>query len=132
MFHTLDERPVSIAGRPAHCHRWQVRTRLTRWPAQLNSSSAGLEQRQRRDAGQVGTADKNNEITAVPELLGSMDIRGANITIDAMGCHARFAQCKLEMHPTKTKIVCCKDGSRKGLVPTLAQNALGKRKSGQL
>jgi RNA-directed DNA polymerase len=25
----------------------------------------------------------------------------------------RFAECKLEMHPTKTKIVYCKDGSRK-------------------
>jgi group II intron reverse transcriptase/maturase len=27
---------------------------------------------------------------------------------------ARLAECHLEMHPTKTKIVYCKDGSRKG------------------
>jgi len=27
---------------------------------------------------------------------------------------ARFEACKLELHPTKTKIVYCKDGSRKG------------------
>lgn len=27
---------------------------------------------------------------------------------------ARFEECKLELHPTKTKIVYCKDGSRKG------------------
>jgi len=27
---------------------------------------------------------------------------------------ARFAECKLELHPTKTKIVYCKDNNRKG------------------
>ena len=27
---------------------------------------------------------------------------------------ARLAECGLEMHPTKTKIVYCKDGKRKG------------------
>jgi hypothetical protein len=27
---------------------------------------------------------------------------------------ARLAECRLEMHPTKTKIVYCKDGKRKG------------------
>jgi len=30
------------------------------------------------------------------------------------GLQARLAECHLEMHPTKTKIVYCKDGSRKG------------------
>jgi RNA-directed DNA polymerase len=30
------------------------------------------------------------------------------------GLQARLEQCHLEMHPTKTKIVYCKDGSRKG------------------
>jgi hypothetical protein len=30
---------------------------------------------------------------------------------------ARLAECHLEMHPTKTKIVYCKDGSRKGKYP---------------
>ena len=29
---------------------------------------------------------------------------------------ARLAECRLEMHPTKTKIVYCKDGKRKGSV----------------
>lgn len=36
--------------------------------------------------GQVKTADKSNEITAIPELLNAMDIHGAIVTIDAMGC----------------------------------------------
>jgi predicted transposase YbfD/YdcC len=35
--------------------------------------------------GQVATDEKSNEITAIPELLRLVDIRGAIITIDAMG-----------------------------------------------
>src|SRR5215831_12725122 len=34
--------------------------------------------------GQVACAEKSNEITAIPELLRRVDIRGAIITIDAM------------------------------------------------
>jgi hypothetical protein len=35
--------------------------------------------------GQVACAEKSNEITAIPELLGLVDIKCAIITIDAMG-----------------------------------------------
>ena len=35
--------------------------------------------------GQVRTADKSNEITAIPELLKLLSIQGQIITIDAMG-----------------------------------------------
>src|SRR5579863_3639502 len=35
--------------------------------------------------GQVARAEKSNEITAIPELLKLVDIKGAIITIDAMG-----------------------------------------------
>ncbi|MBC7927931.1 MAG: group II intron reverse transcriptase/maturase [Bryobacteraceae bacterium] len=38
---------------------------------------------------------------------------------------ARFEQCGLEMHPTKTKIVYCKDGSRKGKYPNTKFDFLG-------
>ena len=38
---------------------------------------------------------------------------------------ARFAQCGLQMHPDKTKIVYCKDGSRKGTYPTIQFDFLG-------
>jgi len=37
--------------------------------------------------GQVKTSEKSNEITAIPELLEWLDVRGAIVTIDAMGCH---------------------------------------------
>jgi predicted transposase YbfD/YdcC len=36
--------------------------------------------------GQVKTAAKSNEITAIPQLLDALDVRGATVTIDAMGC----------------------------------------------
>jgi predicted transposase YbfD/YdcC len=42
--------------------------------------------------GQLKTADKSNEITAIPELLRSLDLRGATVTIDAMGCQTEIAQ----------------------------------------
>ncbi len=41
--------------------------------------------------GQQKTLEKSNEITAIPELLKLIDIRGATITIDAMGCQTEIA-----------------------------------------
>lgn len=38
---------------------------------------------------------------------------------------ARFTQCALQMHPEKTKIVYCKDGSRKGRYTTTEFDFLG-------
>jgi predicted transposase YbfD/YdcC len=42
--------------------------------------------------GQVAVDETSNEITAIPELLGLLDIRGALVTIDAMGCQKAIAQ----------------------------------------
>lgn len=41
--------------------------------------------------GEVRTADKSNEITAIPELLDAIDIKGSIITIDAIGCQHSIA-----------------------------------------
>jgi len=41
--------------------------------------------------GQCKTGEKSNEIVAIPELLRVLDIRGATITIDAMGCQTEIA-----------------------------------------
>ena len=38
---------------------------------------------------------------------------------------ARLAACHLELHPTKTKIVYCKDGKRKGAYPNVKFDFLG-------
>ncbi len=37
----------------------------------------------------------------------------------------RLAECGLELHPEKTKIVYCKDGSRKGRYPSTKFDFLG-------
>ena len=42
--------------------------------------------------GQVKTEEKSNEITAVPNLLETLDLLGALVTIDAMGCQKRIAE----------------------------------------
>jgi predicted transposase YbfD/YdcC len=41
--------------------------------------------------GQVKTEAKSNEITAIPELLKLLAIRGCVVTIDAMGCQKAIA-----------------------------------------
>jgi predicted transposase YbfD/YdcC len=42
--------------------------------------------------GQVATDAKSNEITAIPLLLELLDLKGATVTIDAMGCQKEIAQ----------------------------------------
>lgn len=42
--------------------------------------------------GQLTTDAKSNEITAIPELLELLDIKGAVVTLDAMGCQKKIAQ----------------------------------------
>ncbi len=41
--------------------------------------------------GQVKTQEKSNEITAIPRLLELLHIKGAIVTIDAMGCQKDIA-----------------------------------------
>lgn len=41
--------------------------------------------------GQVATEEKSNEITAIPQLLGQIDLTNSVITIDAMGCQKEIA-----------------------------------------
>jgi predicted transposase YbfD/YdcC len=40
---------------------------------------------------QVAVEDKSNEITAIPRLLELMDIKGAVVTIDSIGCQREIA-----------------------------------------
>ena len=42
--------------------------------------------------GQEKVADKSNEITAIPELLDALYLKGLLVSIDAMGCQKRIAQ----------------------------------------
>lgn len=41
--------------------------------------------------GQIAVESKSNEITAIPKLLELLDLKGAMVTIDAMGCQKDIA-----------------------------------------
>jgi hypothetical protein len=42
--------------------------------------------------GQVKVEDKSNDITAIPQRMKMLDLAGATVTIDAMGCQKAMAQ----------------------------------------
>jgi predicted transposase YbfD/YdcC len=46
--------------------------------------------------GQMCGAGKGQELASIPQLLGMLDIRGATITIDALGCQRNIAQQIIE------------------------------------
>jgi predicted transposase YbfD/YdcC len=46
--------------------------------------------------GQVAVDEKSNEITAIPALLELLDLAGAVVTIDAMGCQKAIAKKVVE------------------------------------
>jgi predicted transposase YbfD/YdcC len=41
--------------------------------------------------GQIKVDDKSNEITAIPELIRALKLKGCIVTIDAMGCQTKIA-----------------------------------------
>ena len=67
--------------------------------------------------GQVAVAEKSNEITAIPELLGLLELQGAVVTIDAMGCQAEIAEKVLEREADYLLAV-------KGNQPTLSEGVI--------
>jgi predicted transposase YbfD/YdcC len=46
--------------------------------------------------GQYATDVKSNEITAIPKLLELLSLRGATVTLDAMGCQKGIARALVE------------------------------------
>lgn len=46
--------------------------------------------------GQTTCDEKSNEITAIPELLDILSIKGCTVTIDAMGCQSKIAEKIIE------------------------------------
>jgi len=60
-----------------------------RHPLHLVSAWAS---RQRLVLGQQACAEKSNEITAIPALLERLELTGALVTIDAMGCQTEIAK----------------------------------------
>jgi hypothetical protein len=49
-------------------------------------------QRNGVNLGQMKTDEKSTEITAIPALLGLLELRGCSVTLDAMGCQREIAE----------------------------------------
>jgi predicted transposase YbfD/YdcC len=78
-------RTIPIDGKTA---RRSGRRRSGLAPLHLVSAWAGANH---VSLGQVAVEDKSNEITAIPRLLELVDLKGALVTIDAMGCQKEIA-----------------------------------------
>lgn len=59
---------------------------------------------------QLAVDSKENEIVAIPKLLALLDLRGATVTIDAMGCQTAIAQQIVEQGGDY--VLCVKDNQR--------------------
>ena len=82
----VGSRPIiPIDGKTA---RRSGRRRAGLAPLHLVSAWAGANH---VTLGQVAVGDKSNEITAIPRLLDLLDLEGALVTIDAMGCQKEIA-----------------------------------------
>jgi len=55
--------------------------------------------------GQLATDEKSNEITAIPQRLDNIEIKGAVVTIDAAGCQREIAK-KMTFRRCHPRSVC--------------------------
>jgi predicted transposase YbfD/YdcC len=78
-------KPIAIDGK---AQRGSARRTVGRSALHLVSACA-VENR--LTLGQVATDAKSDEITAIPDLLELLDLKGAVVTIDAMGCQKEIA-----------------------------------------
>lgn len=62
--------------------------------------------------GQVACEEKSNEITAIPELLKLLSLKGCTVTIDAMGCQTEIAA---QIRAQKGHYVLALKGNQSGL-----------------
>jgi len=62
--------------------------------------------------GQVACEEKSNEITAIPELLKLLSLKGCTVTIDAMGCQTQIAA---QIREQKGHYVLALKGNQSGL-----------------
>src|SRR5207247_3411955 len=77
---------VSIDGKTL---RHSFDTAAGQAPIHVVSAWAG---KNRLVLGQLKVADKSNEITAIPELLALLDLRGCTVNSDARGCQEQMAR----------------------------------------
>lgn len=78
-----DENQIAIDGKSSRGTRSKTGSMLHLLNAYLVEKQCIL--------GQQKMADKSNEITAIPKLLDALDLEGAIVSIDAVGCQREIA-----------------------------------------
>lgn len=84
--HTTDEDVIAIDGKTLRGSYDKSRRRGAIHVISAFSSMSGVV------LGQLKTAEKSNEITAMPELIDLLDLKGKIVTTDAMGCQKNIAE----------------------------------------
>ncbi|MEF1257300.1 ISAs1 family transposase, partial [Vibrio sp. M260112] len=80
--------------------------------------------------GQLKTEEKSNEITAIPELIKLLDIKGALVTIDAMACQTEVAKTIIEQDADYLLAVKNNQGKlRKAIEQAFAKQRASKPKN---
>ena len=85
----VDEVSVNVVAIDGKCHRGS-HDRTNKLKA-LHTVSAWSSEH-RLVLGEVAVEDKSNEITAIPQLLEMLSLRGAVVTIDAMGAQKSIVE----------------------------------------
>lgn len=80
--------------------------------------------------GQVKVDCKSNEITAIPELLKVLSLRGCIVTIDAIGCHKEIVKLVAEQEADYVITLKKNQGSLYKRVETLFSEALRSKYQG--
>jgi len=86
---SLTGKPAEVIAIDGKTSRRSYQKKGGKAPIHMVSAFAA---RQRLVLGQVKVAEKSNEIVAIPKLLEMLEIRGAIVTIDAMGCQRDIAE----------------------------------------
>src|SRR5271157_4442860 len=85
----LTKTPVEVIAIDGKSLRRSYQEKGSKAPIHMVSAFAA---RQRLVMAQTAVAEKSNEIVAIPALLDMMEIEGAVISIDAMGCQRNIAK----------------------------------------
>jgi predicted transposase YbfD/YdcC len=84
------ERVIAIDGKTVRCSKDSFHHRPPLHLVHAYSVENGL------CLGQLACGEKTNEITAIPQLLEMLDIKGSIVTIDAMGTQTAIAEKIIE------------------------------------
>ena len=80
--------------------------------------------------GQIKTAAKSNEITAIPKLLKLLNLQGSLVTIDAMGCQRAIAQEIIKQEADYVLALKENQGMLHAKVKTLLDEAIAQKFKG--